>query len=137
MEILFNNKPISTWKLIALKGTLNALTTPAKAKDVQYNENATINGSRAVFVPRRVQKRMVAIPFIMQCQSLQELELCRNELEAELSDADEVLVSVPELGTAYYMHYIDMDKYSNFDNAGKATLTINFVELNPTRRIQL
>ena len=78
MEILFNNKSASTWNLVALKGTLNALTTPAKAKDVQYNENATINGSRAVFVPRRVQKRMVAIPFIMQCRSLQELELCRN-----------------------------------------------------------
>lgn len=134
MEILFNNKPISTWKLIALKGTLNALTTPAKAKTIQYNENASINGAIAVDVPRRVQKRNVSMPFIMQESSLINLEIMKTELEKELSSVHEVEVEVKELGTIFYLKYIDMDKYSNFDNQGKATLTLNFVELNPTRR---
>ncbi len=137
MEILFNNKPISTWKLIALKGTLNALTAPAKAKAVQFNENAMIDGSRAVFVPRRVQKRNVAMSVLMQCSSLAELEEHKAMLEAELTANNEVEVSVPEIGYKYYFMYQDMDKYSNFDNAGKATVTLNFVELNPTRRTKL
>lgn len=137
MEILFNNKPISTWKLIALKGTLNQLTTPAKAKAIVYNENASIDGSRVVNVPRRVQKRNVALPMIMQCSSLRELEEYKDMLIQELSSVDEVAVSVPEVGYIYYLKFLDLDKYSNFDNAGKATVTLNFVELNPTRRTKL
>lgn len=134
MEILFNCKPISRWKLTPLKGTLNALTTPAKAKTIQYNENASIDGAIAVDVPRRVQKRNVSIPFIMQESSLVNLEIVKAELEKELSSVHEVEVEVEELGTIFYLKYLDMDKYSNFDNQGKATLTLNFVELNPTRR---
>lgn len=134
MEILFNCKPISRWKLTPLKGTLNALTTPAKAKTIQYNENASIDGAIAVDVPRRVQKRNVSIPFIMQESSLVNLEIVKAELEKELLSVPEVEVEVEELGTIFYLKYIDMDKYSNFDNHGKATLTLNFVELNPTRR---
>lgn len=137
MEILFNNKPISNWNLRALKGTLNALTTPPKAKTIQYNENAMIDGARAVNVPRRVQKRNVAMPMLMQCSSLAELEECKTMLEIFLINKNEVEVSVPEVGYKYYLMYQDMDKYSNFDNKGKATLTLNFVELNPTRRIKL
>ena len=134
MEIYFNGRPIELWHLKALKGTLNALTTPPKAKTIQYNESAMIDGARAVNVPRRVQKRNVSIPFLMQTNSLIELEETRLRLEEELSKNDEVEVKVQELGTIYMLKYIDMDKYNNFDNQGKATLTLNFVELNPTRR---
>jgi hypothetical protein len=99
-----------------------------------YNENASIDGAIAVDVPRRVQKRNVSIPFIMQESSLVNLEIVKAELEKELSSVHEVEVEVEELGTIFYLKYLDMDKYSNFDNQGKATLTLNFVELNPTRR---
>lgn len=137
MDIKFNNKSILTWKLVALKGTLNQLTTPAKAKAIVYNENASIDGSRAVNVPRRVQKRNVALPMLMQCASLCELEEYKDMLIQELSSVDEVAVSVPEVGYIYYLKFLDLDKYSNFDNVGKATVTLNFVELNPTRRTKL
>lgn len=137
MYIKFNNKPISTWKLVALKGTLNQLTTPAKAKTIVYNENASIDGSRVVNVPRRVQKRNVNMPMLMQCSSLRELEQTKEQLIQDLTATNEVEVSVPEVGYTYYLKFIDLDKYSNFDNAGKATITLNFVELNPTRRAKL
>lgn len=134
MKIYINNKPISNWNLTSLKGTLNALTTPAKAKAVVYNDNASIDGSRAVNVPRRVQKRNVNIPVLMQCNSLRELEYMKECLIKELTSADEVMLSVTELGCSFYLKFIDLDNYKNFDNEGKATLSLNFVELNPTRR---
>ncbi len=137
LRIYINNRPISDWKLKALKGTLNALTAPAKAKAIVYNENASIDGARAVNVPRRVQKRNVALSMIMQCNSLVELEHFKRCLETELTSKDEVVLSCPELGCSYYLKYVDMDKYSNFDNAGKATFVLNFVELNPTRRTKM
>ena len=137
IRIYINNKPISDWKLKPLKGTLNALTAPAKAKTIVYNDNASIDGARAVNVPRRVQKRNVALPVIMQCSSFAELDHLKECLEAELTSKDEVVLSCLELGCSYYLKYVEMDKYSNFDNAGKATFVLNFVELNPTRRTKI
>lgn len=136
IRIYFNNKPISDWKLKPLKGVLNALTTPPKSKTVVYNDNASIDGSRVVNVPRKVQKRNVNLPMIMQCSSLSELEQYKELLIQELTSTNEVEVSVTEIGCTYYLKFLDLDKYSNFDNEGKATITLNFVELNPTRRIK-
>ena len=134
MNITFNNKPVSTWKLYPLKGTLNAFTTPPKAKSFVTNDSACIDGSIALNIPRRVQKRDLSIPFLMKAGSLVEVNQLIADLENELTSNNEVDVYVAEVGVTYHLKYKEIDKYSNFDNQGHVTLYLSFTEFNPTNR---
>lgn len=135
IKIFFNNKPISTWKLYTLKGTLNALTTPAKSKSFVSNDSNCIDGSIVLNVPRRVQKRDLSIPFMMKASSLIEINQLIAALENELTTNNEVEVYVPDVGVTYYLKYKDIDKYNNFSTNGHVTLYLQFTEFNPKRRI--
>lgn len=133
--ITINGKALSTFGLTPLDGTLDALMKPAPMKQLVYNDNATMDGSRAITTGRRMQRRDVSLTFLLNATSLQNLadmtDVLIEELIAGKSDSGINEIAVHELERKYNLVYQSYDSYNNFDRATKVTLRIKFTELNP------
>lgn len=133
--ITINGKTAASLGLTPLEGTLDALMRPAQMKPLVYNDNAGMDGSRAITAGRRVQRRDVTLMFKLTASSLKDLadktDTLISILTAGKDGAGINELSVAELGRTYRLVYQGFDTYTNFDVATKATLSIKFTELNP------
>lgn len=133
--ITINGTPAPSFGLLPLEGTLDALMRPAQMKTLVYNDNASIDGSRAITAGRKMQRRDVTLMFKLTASSLKDLADRTDTLISSLTSGKDGTgineLSVAELGRTYRLVYQGFDTYSNFDVATKVTLSIKFTELNP------
>ena len=140
LHIALNGNDIEMYHLTALDGTLNALMKPATYKKAVTNENAAVDGTMILSAPsvRKVDKRIISLPFLLRSVSL-------VDLQQELDNLAEVLVAgkdntginelyVHELNRCYRLCYEGMSPYSNFGLDGVARITLKFTEPNPNNR---
>ena len=137
LHIALNGNDIEMYHLTALDGTLNALMKPATYKKAVTNENAAVDGTMILSAPsvRKVDKRIISLPFLLRSVSL-------IDLQQELDNLAEVLVNgkdntginelyVTELNRCYRLYYEGMSSYANFGLDGYAMVTLKFTEINP------
>lgn len=138
INIKLNGIDIYELGLRELDGTLNALNTPAPLKPLVKNENSAMNGVSYVSAQnRKINERKVNLPFLLQCDSLQEQQDRLNELRDFLvrgngNGVNEVQVA--ETGLVYYFIFEDFKSFSNFGMDGYCRVNLQFIEPNPKSR---
>ena len=137
LHISLNGNDIEMYHLTALDGTLNALMKPATYKKAVTNENAAVDGAMILSAPsvRKVDKRIISIPFLLRSVSLVDLQQDLDNLAALLvAGKDNTGINelyVNELNRCYRLYYDSMSSYANFGHDGYARVTLKFTEINP------
>ena len=137
LHISLNGNDIEKYHLTALDGTLNALMKPATYKKAVTNENAAVDGAMILSAPsvRKVDKRIISIPFLLRSVSLVDLQQELDNLAAVLvAGKDNTGINelyVHELNRCYRLYYDSMSSYANFGLDGYARVTLKFTEINP------
>lgn len=136
-----NGKDIEEWGLTPLEGTLNTLMKPAPMKTLVMNENAYLHGSMVLSqkTARRYAKQDFSLLFYIQGgYSLTDLHRNIENLVATLiagiNDTGVNELTIPEIETTYRLVYSSIDKYTDFNSSGNATISIKFTEPNPNNR---
>ena len=141
MIITINNKTLEELSLVLLKGTLDNLLKPAEKKALVFNENASIDGSKAITTNRKVKRRDVSLLFLIKDYSAIDLYRKCEWLDQFLTEGvykggiptgvNEI--KLVDIDVTFRLVYNKMDKYSGFGD-GKASISLNFTELNPKNR---
>ena len=139
MTITINNVNVkTTYGVIPLRGTLDALMKPYSMKKVSAVSSAAVDGDISVSIPamRKAASRYVSIPFKVNGSSIADLD---GKITAFISFLRNGYgnqginnLKVIELNKTYRLMYDSADRYSNFSDSGCCTLTVKFYEPNPT-----
>lgn len=135
-----NGDDISKYKMYALQGALNTLMAPPPLKKLVTNENASINGTMVIADPssRKVDKHDINLMFEIKSSSIIDLQRDIDKIDTMLRlGKDNTGINelyVPTLERTYRLVYNKMSKYGVFGLGGKAIVTINFTEPDPTQR---
>ena len=127
------------FKLVPLDGTLDNLMKPAEYKAITYNENASIDGAIGVISERRKKRRDVSIMFWMYTEDTLSLNNALEALEDFLIKGGSTYgvneVVIPQIKTCYRLVFNKFDKYARLGSGtGKASISLNFTEINPKNR---
>lgn len=141
MKIQSINKQSDCYGMHPLKGWEDAIMSPASRKKIVYNDNASMNGSRAITTHRMVDKRSFNIQFLIK-GSKNELERYQKMAEIEESltkgmdstGVNEIAVTIDGKVITFFAIMETMDKYQGFGK-DKAIVSIKFTELNPKNRL--
>lgn len=141
MRILKINNHADLMGMKPLKGWEDALLSPPERKKIVYNDNASIDGTRAILAKRRVNKRSFSIQFYLSKVDGKYNYYTRlREIEEMLADGvnntgrTEMQVEIGTKKITFYLVYESIDKYQCF-GGDRALLTIKFTELNPNNRL--
>lgn len=138
MYLPYNGMKIP-FRLVPLDGTLDNLMKPAEYKAITYNENASIDGAIGVISERRKKRRDVSIMFWMYAEDTLSLNNALEALEAFLIKGGSTYgvneVVIPQIETCYRLVFNKFDKYARLGSGtGKASISLNFTEINPKNR---
>lgn len=137
--MLNHNGESVIFRLVPLDGTLDNLMAPAELKEISYNDNSSIDGSRAVITNRRKKKRNVSVMFWMYADNTYFLNLALEAFEDFLIKGGSTYgineLVIPQTETCYRLVFNKFDKYARIGNGtGVANISLNFTEINPANR---
>lgn len=140
--VKLNGYDIKDYGLTLLKGSLDNLLKPFEMKPLTLNDNATMDGSRALAVDRKAKSRDVVVNFLITSVDIWHLLREVDALIEELASSEDIELYVGFFGQdgqtimrgiTFHLLYLSCDKYSGFGE-NSATLSIKFKELNPRNR---
>lgn len=131
-----NGKTLKDLGIIPLKGAEDNLFGKIERKELVYNDNRMMDGSRAVTVNRKVKRREnISVPFHIVAVSRTECLRKLEQLDAMLGDGvdgsgiNEVVLLEQKLRLVY-TGFSTLKMWKR----GRATVNFIFTELNPRDR---
>lgn len=136
-----NGKDIAEYGLTPLEGTINTLMKPRPMKALITNENAYLHGSMVLSqkTARRYAKQDFSLLFYIRggysiIDLHRSVENLVSTLIAGINNTGVNELTIPEIETTYRLVYSSIDKYTDFNLSGNATISIKFTEPNPNNR---
>lgn len=139
MKILSINGDTSLYGLVPLNGWEDALLAPADRKKITYNDNASMDGSRAILQNRKFAKRTVSMQFYLSRVSgdkydyYERLRTIEENLTNGIGGENHIAVEIGRKVVTFYFVCESIDKYQCF-GGDRALFTAKFIEMNPKRR---
>ena len=137
-QAYINGTDISTWGVLLLKGTYEALLKPAPMKDWIFNSSRLAHGVEYLERSAKFNSRSISISVLIEGIAHDNVSAESDYLSKYSSFLDAISqgvfsLSVPTLGLTYKLVYNECSSYGDYGlNKGKFTLKLT--EPNPTDR---